>query len=79
MDCVTRKVCFETEEKALEALINNRIQFNTGPNNFYFCIDCGNYHLTSMGNEHKVLSDTEVKKRIERERNSGFWQGKVRR
>ena len=76
MNCVTKKVCFETEENALEALINNRIQFNTGPNNVYFCIDCGNYHLTSRGEEHKILKDPDVKKRIEQGRNTNYWHSK---
>ena len=74
MRCVTGKVQFEDEEKALEALINNRIQFNSGPNNTYFCIDCGSYHLTSRGEEHKILKDPEVIKRIQQERQANHWQ-----
>ena len=74
MDCVTKKVCFETKELAEEALINNRVRFNTGPNNVYLCDDCGYYHLTSQGQESTNLSDEKIKQRITRERDAGFWE-----
>ena len=79
MDCVTKKVCFATKELAEEALINNRVRFNTGPNNIYQCDDCGYYHFTSQGSVHSSLADKETKERIKRETDAGFWEDKFRK
>ena len=79
MDCVTGKVCFETKEQAEEALVNNRIRYNSGPTTFYQCNDCGFFHFTSQGSEHSSLSDEETKDRIDRERDAGFWEDKLGR
>lgn len=79
MDCVTGKVCFETIEKAEEALINNRIRFKTGPKNIYQCNDCGFYHFTSQGEERSNLSDQETQEHINRERDASHWEDKLRR
>ena len=79
MDCVTRKVCFETSEIAEEALINNRVRFKSGPNSIYQCEDCGYFHLTSSGPEHDVLEDAKTKERIKRAQDADFWEDKIRR
>ena len=79
MDCVTKKVCYETVELAEEALINNRVRYHTGPKDIYLCDDCGFYHLTSQGKERSNLSDEKTRQRITRERDAGFWEDKLGR
>lgn len=73
---------YDTEELAIEALIANRSRFHhashSGPINVYQCEDCGRWHFTSRGPAHPVLESEEVRKRIDLNREAGYWEQKLR-
>lgn len=83
MKCSTHKVCYETREMAVEALIQNRSRYhhasNSGPLNVYQCDSCGLFHFTSKGPAHEALTSEENKKRIELGREASYWEDKYRR
>ena len=62
--CVTGKTVFDTEELAVEALVQNHIRNRhrpgAGPVNVYACDDCGAFHFTSRPPAHSILSDPET-------------------
>ncbi|MEQ9405011.1 MAG: hypothetical protein RIM99_15570 [Cyclobacteriaceae bacterium] len=78
MKCVTGKNCFETEDLAIEALIQNHIKFRhregAGPINVYECRDCRFWHFTSSGKVSYVFNDPEIVARIRREQKMSDWQ-----
>ena len=78
MHCSTGKKGYFKEEDVIEALIRSHIRFAKTAINYYYCIDCGEYHLTSKGIASKILSDPNVVKRIEKERRAQDWEGKLR-
>ncbi len=79
MSCVTKKNGYYSEEEVQEALVRSQIRFSLGAINYYLCNDCNEYHLTSQGVKHTLLSDPDVIIRIERERRTQEWEGRLRR
>ncbi len=71
-----------SREVAEEALIENRAWNNhspsTGPINFYECNICHNFHLTSKGTPHPMLSDKKTLERIKRLKQGNDWGGRFR-
>ncbi|MBV6643983.1 MAG: hypothetical protein KI790_00955 [Cyclobacteriaceae bacterium] len=83
MTCsITHKICFDNQEMAEEALIQNHGRHHyargQGPVNFYRCDHCGTFHFTSKGPAHPKLSDPEVQKRIKLEREANDWSSRLR-
>jgi hypothetical protein len=76
--CISGKSIFQSKELAEEALIQNHIRNNhregSGPINVYECRDCSNWHFTSNGNVSPLLLDSEIKKRIAKERTALEWE-----
>ena len=79
MSCVTKKKGYYSEDEVQEALIRSHIRFTGPAQNYYVCNDCGEYHLTSQGSLHEMISRPEVQDRIRLERRSQEWEGKFRR
>ena len=79
MSCSTGKNGYYTEEEVQEALIRSHIKFIKAANSYYKCADCGEYHLTSQGAVHPIISDSKVQERIKRERRAQEWEGKFRK
>ncbi|MEQ9425935.1 MAG: hypothetical protein RJQ09_16035 [Cyclobacteriaceae bacterium] len=81
--CLSGKRTFVTENLAREALIEAAIKFknelNKGPVNYYLCNQCGDYHLTSQGEEHELFSDQELLDRMKTEKESRHWESRLRR
>jgi hypothetical protein len=76
--CNKRSYAFEN--LALDALINARINFggNTAVN-FYQCISCGAWHLTSQGSIHPNLATALANGQIKKQQESENWERKFRR
>ena len=79
MTCTTNKNGYFSEPEVQEALIRSKIAFPLSAKSYYLCHDCDEYHLTSQGVEHPLLSDPEILKRIKKERQTQEWEGKLRR
>lgn len=79
MRCVTGKNGYYAEAEVQEALIRSQINFIQGAINYYVCNECGEFHLTSQGERHPLLSDDEVQLRIKQERLSQDWEGRLRK
>ncbi len=79
MSCSTGKNGYYTEEEVQEALIRSQIRFIKAANNYYQCNDCGEYHLTSQGDEHPMLKEPKVVARIQREQRVQEWEGRFKR
>jgi len=79
MKCITGKNGYYREEEAQEALIRSHIRFPKAAVSYYLCPDCGEYHLTSQGEEHPLLRDPEVRQRIRREQQAQEWRERFRR
>lgn len=51
--CSTGKAKYYSEEEAEESLVGlwvrHQYREGAGPQSFYCCIDCGDYHLTKQG------------------------------
>jgi hypothetical protein len=79
---VTRKVSYDTEELAVEALIQNHIRNDhmpgRGPINVYQCEHCGTWHFTSKGLANPTLENEDVKARIKKEKLGEYWDRKLR-
>ena len=65
--CSSRKNQFYQEEEAIEALIRSNISFNKPAISYYLCTECTQFHLTSKGEKHKLLSKPDIIKRIKRD------------
>lgn len=80
--CVTGKRIYDSEQIALEALIDmrgkNNYRINSGPINVYQCDDCGLWHFTSKGAIHPSLQTEETQKRISSQNEAEFWERKLR-
>ncbi len=84
MHCpVTRKVCFDSEVIAEEALLSHHArQFHrnhSGPINIYQCEHCGSWHFTSKGEIHPKLRAPEQLAQLRKEREAFDWERKLRR
>lgn len=79
-DCPTGKICHISKELAEEALVENRARNNfgaaAGPINIYECEVCHNFHFTSKGTPHEMLSDPEVQTKIDRMKIQHHWERK---
>ena len=78
MDCITGKNEYYSESEVQEALIRSHIRFEHAAKNYYQCDDCGEYHLTSQGDFHPILSEPEIKSRIKSEQREQEWTGRGR-
>ncbi|MEN8251919.1 MAG: hypothetical protein ABFS32_23565 [Bacteroidota bacterium] len=78
MQCSSGKNSYYTEDEAQEALIRSQIRFSKSAINYYYCIDCGQYHLTSTGPPSIILNDPEIIKRIEKEKQAQDWENRLR-
>ena len=82
MNCPTGKKCFDTEDLAVEALIQNHSRFHhgsdSGPINVYACRDCGDFHFTSKGEPHPMLNEAQTKNTILKAREAAYWESKFR-
>ena len=80
--CITGKRCFDTEELAEEALIQNHIMNNykkrQGPINIYLCQHCNTWHFTSKGGSHELFDDEDMVRKIEKGRIAYHWEKKFR-
>ncbi len=78
MNCASGKTPFDTQELAIEALIQNHIRSRhrpgAGPQNVYECADCGRFHFTSRPPAHPTLSDPETIRRIIEEQRGLDWR-----
>lgn len=79
MGCITGKNGYYSEEEVKEALIRSQIRFLRSAVNYYLCNDCSEYHLTSQGQTHSILTDASIQSRIKRERQAQEWTGKLGR
>jgi molybdenum cofactor biosynthesis enzyme MoaA len=79
MNCSTKKNQYYTEDEATEALIRSHIRFNKPALSFYLCSECAQFHLTSHGEKHPVLHQTEVVERIKKEQQYQDWSNRLRR
>jgi hypothetical protein len=79
MKCSTGKKGYYNENEVQEALIRSHIRFQSTACNYYMCNDCGEYHLTSRGEKHPLLDDSEIQKRIKDEQREQDWLGKFSR
>lgn len=83
MRCSNGKISYDSEQKALDALIDHRARFNhqegTGPVNVYRCDLCDGWHFTSKGTSHPLLSDPQRQKEIRKLSETYFWEQKLRR
>ena len=79
MNCITKKNQYYTEDEAAEALIRSHIRFKKPALNYYLCIECAQFHLTSHGEKHSLLQKPEVVKRIKKEQQSQDWSNWLRR
>ncbi len=80
---VTRKVAYDSEVLAEEALVSHHIrQFHrqhSGPTNIYQCDHCGSWHFTSKGERHPALDSQEERQEMDRLREALHWERKLRR
>lgn len=78
MRCVTGKNGYNSEEEALESLIQNHIHKNhrkgAGPVNVYQCKECKEWHFTSKGVLHSLFDDPQVVQRITDEQKKRAWE-----
>jgi len=79
MNCSTKKNQYYTEDEAPEALIRSHSHFNKPALSFYLCSECAQFHLTSHGEKHPVLHQTEVVERIKKEQQYQDWSNRLRR
>ena len=82
MSCPTGKTSFDSEELAVEALIQNHVRnahrSGAGPRNVYECAECGCWHFTSKGADHTLFDDPEIIDRIQKESRALEWERKFR-
>lgn len=82
MGCPSGKSSFQSEEIALEALVQNHIRFQhrkgAGPQSVYQCDECDNWHFTSRLPSHPTLLDSETQRRIANESRAQNWEHKLR-
>ena len=80
--CPTRKRSYFDEDAALEALIQSKIDnqhsINEGAINVYECEFCNEWHLTSKGKVHPLLSEPETQERIKKGQIGKYWEDKYR-
>ena len=82
MACVTGKTSFESEELALEALVQNYIRHQhrpgAGPQDIYQCPECGDWHFTSRPPTNPFLLKPETINRIKEEGRAFEWERKFK-
>ena len=77
--CSSKKNQYYLEAEAIEALIRSHISFNKPAISYYLCTECAQFHLTSKGEKHLLLSKPDIIKRIKREQNSQDWSKRLRK
>lgn len=81
MNCISRKVCYDTREQAEDALLRARAQYassHVGPVAVYHCPHCECYHLTSKGEESDVLQSKKTLQKINLQREADYWESKMK-
>ena len=61
------------EDEVVEALIRSHIRFRKPATSYYLCAECSQFHLTSKGPKHPLLSCPEVIERINKEQQTQDW------
>lgn len=79
MACPHNKNGYYSEAEVQEALIRSQIRFIRAAKNYYRCIDCNEYHLTSQGLRHPLLNDPEIQERIKKEQQLQDWADRFRK
>ena len=77
--CSSKKNQYYLETEAIEALIRSNVSFNKPATSYYLCTECAQFHLTSKGEKHLILSKSDIIKRIKREQNSQDWSKRLRK
>ncbi len=73
------KRAFDTEDLAVEALIQTHIRFeNTTVTGIYNCMDCGLWHVTSKSEVDVRLQEAIDSGYIKKERNAFNWEQRLR-
>ncbi|MFT4736416.1 MAG: hypothetical protein ACJAZM_001048 [Cyclobacteriaceae bacterium] len=79
---ISRKVAYDTEQIALEALFQHHIRQHhptgRGPINIYLCDHCSAWHFTSKGEMHPEIKSEEGQRRIAKEREGTYWERRLR-
>ena len=73
MKCNSKKNQYYTEDEAVEALIRSHIRFHKSALTYFLCAECSQFHLTSQGPKHPLLSRPEVIVRINKEQQTQDW------
>ena len=73
MKCNSKKNQYYTEDEAVEALIRSHIRFHKPALTYFLCAECSQFHLTSKGPKHPLLSRPEVIVRINKEQQTQDW------
>lgn len=76
MACSHNKIGYYSEAEVQEALIRSHIRFVKAASNYYRCLDCDEYHLTSQGVRHPLLNDPKVQERIKKEQLHQDWSSR---
>lgn len=83
MKCSNGKIQYNSEQEALNALIDHRARFhhspNSGPINVYKCTICEFWHFTSRGLRHSILEDQEQKEKARILSASYDWERKFKK
>ena len=79
MSCSSQKKQYYTQEGAEEALIRSQIRFHQAALSYYLCDECAQFHLTSRGEKHPLLSQPQVVERIKNEQQLQDWSDRLRR
>lgn len=79
MDCSSKKNQYYTEDEAAEALIRSHIRFTRPAVSYYLCDECAQFHLTSLGEKHPLLSRPEILERIKKEQQTQDWSSRFKR
>lgn len=78
MACQSGKKGYYTEPEVQEALIRSQISFRSSATNYYVCVSCGEFHLTSKAAQHPLLNDPEIIARIESEQREQDWSQRLK-
>lgn len=82
MKCVSGKRSYASQNLAEEALIEAHINFEyrprNGPTAVYKCEECGNFHLTSLGEMNAQLALQLKNGYIQKQKQAIRWKNKLK-